>query len=60
MYIIIGKGDFSFTTPSYLHIAVMMNVFGVYIPDNTLTNFDLIEYVTKLKIPYSSGGIYER
>ena len=32
-----------------------MNVFGVYIPDETLTNLDLIEYATKLKIPYFRG-----
>ena len=29
-----------------------MNVFGLYIPDKTLTNFDLTEYATKLDIPY--------
>ena len=33
----------------------MMNVFGVYIPDKTLTNFDLSEYVTKLNIPFFRG-----
>ena len=33
----------------------MMNVFGVHIPDKTLTNFDLSEYATKLDIPFFRG-----
>ena len=32
-----------------------MDVFGVYIPDKVLTNYDLIEYVIKLKIPNFRG-----
>lgn len=32
-----------------------MDVFGTHIPDKTLTNFDLIEYVQKLKIPKFRG-----
>ena len=32
-----------------------MDVFGIYIPDKVLTNYDLIEYVTQLKIPYFRG-----
>ena len=33
----------------------MMDVFGVLIPDKVLTNFDLIEYATKLDIPHFRG-----
>ena len=32
-----------------------MEVFGVHIPDKVLTNFDLCEYVTRLKIPHFRG-----
>jgi len=32
-----------------------MDVFGLNIPDKTLTNFDLIEYVDKLNIPKFRG-----
>ena len=32
-----------------------MNVFGIDIPDKTLTNFDLLEFVKKLEIPYFRG-----
>ena len=36
-----------------------MDVFGVFIPNKTLTNFDLIEYSNKLIIP-NFKGIYMR
>ena len=29
-----------------------MEVYGIYIPNKPLTNFDLLEYVNRLKIPY--------
>ena len=32
-----------------------MDVFGVNIPDKALNNFELIEYVNQLKIPYFRG-----
>ena len=32
-----------------------MNVFGINIPDKSLTNFDLLEYVEELKIPHFRG-----
>ena len=32
-----------------------MEVFGVHIPDKVLTNYDLYEYVTRLKIPHFRG-----
>ena len=32
-----------------------MDVFGTFIPDKVLTNFDLIEYAKKLKIPRFRG-----
>lgn len=32
-----------------------MNVFGIDIPDQPLTNFDLIEYVGELNIPHFRG-----
>ena len=32
-----------------------MDVCGIFIPNQTLTNFDLIEYVRKLKIPKFRG-----
>ena len=32
-----------------------MNVYGIQIPDKALTNFELLEYVHKLKIPNFRG-----
>ena len=32
-----------------------MDVFGIYIPDKSLTNFELIDYATQLKIPNFRG-----
>ena len=32
-----------------------MDVFGTYIPDKVLTNYDLCEYVTRLQIPQFRG-----
>ena len=32
-----------------------MDVFGIYIPDNALSNFDLLEYESKLNIPNFRG-----
>ena len=32
-----------------------MDVFGIFIPDKVLTNFDLIEYAQKLEIPKFRG-----
>ena len=32
-----------------------MEVFGVHVPDKVLTNYDLFEYVARLKIPHFRG-----
>ena len=32
-----------------------MDVFGLFIPDKILTNYDLYEYATRLKIPHFRG-----
>ena len=32
-----------------------MDVFGIYIPDKILTNYDLYEYAARLKIPHFRG-----
>ena len=32
-----------------------MDVFGIYIPDKILTNYDLYEYASQLKIPHFRG-----
>ena len=32
-----------------------MDVFGIFIPDKSLTNYDLLEYVKQLKIPHFRG-----
>ena len=32
-----------------------MDVFGIYIPDKSLTNYDLLEYVSQLKILHFRG-----
>ena len=36
-----------------------MDVFGTYVPDKVLTNFDLIEYVSKLNI-HNFRGVFMR
>ena len=37
-----------------------MDVFGLYIPDKVLTNYDLCKYATQLKIPHFRGTLHFR